>query len=145
MLEKIIFYLQTIEVLGFADGVAFLFHRKLRNNKIVNLSNIAHPILLRPGTTDELVFTQIFIDLEYDLDIGFEPKTIIDGGANIGLSSIYFKNRYKDAKIIAIEPDADNVEILKANVSKYDNIFVKQAGLWSKKTKCNVSDKYGIG
>src|SRR6202012_3041239 len=86
-----------------------------------------------------------FIDKEYNINIGFEPKFIIDGGANIGMASVYFKNRYPKATIIAIEPDKGNAEILNANVAGYDNIFVKQAGLWSKKIKSKVVDKHDWG
>lgn len=144
MLAKIKFCAKVILKLGFGDGVLFLIRNQL-NSKTVKLSNITHPIFLRPGTTDVNVFLQIFRDKEYHIDLGFEPEIIIDGGANVGLASIYFKNKYPNAKIIAIEPDSENVEALKANVAKYDHIYIKQAGIWSSKTKSKISNKYGLG
>jgi FkbM family methyltransferase len=145
MLHRIKLYINVIQNFGFRRGMMFLIRKKLSPGKIINLSNILHPIFLRPGTSDINAFFQIFIDKEYDIDIGFEPKVIIDGGANIGLASIYLKNRYPNAKIISIEPDAGNSEMLKTNVAKYNNIFVKQAGLWSAKKKVKIVDKYKKG
>jgi FkbM family methyltransferase len=38
---------------------------------------------------------------------------IIDAGANIGLSIIYFKKKYPNSKIVAFEPDKLIFNILK--------------------------------
>jgi len=40
---------------------------------------------------------------------------IVDVGANIGLSCIYWAHNYKDAKILAFEPHPRHVQILKRN------------------------------
>jgi len=41
---------------------------------------------------------------------------IIDAGANIGLSLIYFKRLYPQARIIAYEPDNSIFKLLESNV-----------------------------
>jgi predicted O-methyltransferase YrrM len=40
---------------------------------------------------------------------------ILDCGANVGVSVLYFKRLYPDAEIIAFEPDEDVFAILKQN------------------------------
>lgn len=79
---------------------------------------------LREGTTDLTVFQEIFVDRPYDLsellranDVerhyrdtlarGKRPL-IIDAGANIGLSAIYFRDQFPEALIVALEPEEGN-------------------------------------
>ncbi|MDQ6482601.1 FkbM family methyltransferase [Dyadobacter sp. LHD-138] len=145
MLENLKKVMLFFSQLGIIKGSFFLIGKALKNNKTINLANIKHSIHLRPGTSDDKVFAQIFVYKEYDINLDFEPQTIIDGGANIGLSCVYFKNRFPDAKIIAIEPDIENVELLNTNIKNYDNIYVKHKGLWPTKTCTKLTDKYGFG
>jgi FkbM family methyltransferase len=37
---------------------------------------------------------------------------IIDGGANIGIASLYFLNQYPTARLVAVEPSPANFEDL---------------------------------
>jgi FkbM family methyltransferase len=140
---RVKFYVSVFQTFGLVKGILFFIRRK--GIKSISLPNVAHPILLRPRTSDMGVFVQIFLYNEYEFKLGFVPHVIIDGGANIGLASVYFKNKYPGAKIIAVEPDAGNAESCRANVAKYNNVFVKEAGLWSKKTRTKISDKLGEG
>ena len=52
----------------------------------------------------------------------FEPRSILDLGANIGIASIDFALRYPQASIIAIEPVAANFQLLQKNISAFPNI-----------------------
>ena len=45
---------------------------------------------------------------------------IIDAGANIGASAVWFSSTFKESHIVAFEPDPENVEFLKRNVSGFD-------------------------
>ena len=74
-----------------------------------------------------------------------EPAHIFDCGANIGLFTVLMKNRYPDAKVIAIEPDEENFLELKKNASKYSDVFFEKYGIWNTDTKLKVSDKYNRG
>lgn len=91
---------------------------------------VAHPIELRLGTTDASLFRSILRSREYDFDLPFPPRTIIDGGANIGMASIYFANKYPGAKIIAVEAEESNFEMLCRNCRLYTNITPLWAALW---------------
>ncbi|MDR2580373.1 MAG: FkbM family methyltransferase [Fibromonadaceae bacterium] len=89
------------------------------------------PIVIRNGTTDVLVYKSIVENAEYDFLLKKEPEVIIDAGANIGLASVFFANKYPNAKIIAIEPEKSNFEMLKKNTALYSNIYAVKAALWN--------------
>lgn len=61
-----------------------------------------------------------------------EPKYIIDCGANIGLSALYFNNKYPNSEIIAFEPHPDIFEILEKNTQNNKNIKCIQSAIWNK-------------
>ncbi len=121
---------------------------KLRLNKLNNikLHNYKNSISLRKGTSDIPTFVQVFLDEEYN-DIKYidNPKIIIDGGANIGLFTVLMKNKFLNAKVISIEPDKENFEVLKKNVSSLNDVYCENCGLWNKETYLKVYDKYEIG
>jgi FkbM family methyltransferase len=99
-----------------------------------------HPFWLRLPSTDVATHKQIFIDQQYDFMVKTEPQVILDAGANIGLASIYFANKYPAAKIIAIEPEQSNFETLKKNITPYPSIIPIQAALWHKNEEINLID-----
>lgn len=43
------------------------------------------------------------------------PSQIIDAGANIGVSSVYFSSMYENSFIFAIEPEINNFKLLTFN------------------------------
>lgn len=87
------------------------------------------PILLRSHTTDFSTFKQIFHLKEYDIKFNFTPTVIIDAGANIGLASLFFNNRFPNALVYAIEPESTNFAALKNNVYNFPNIIIHHAAL----------------
>jgi FkbM family methyltransferase len=89
-------------------------------------------VYLRLGTSDVIVFNAIFYGKEYEFSVKEYPKIIVDAGANIGLSTIYFANKYPDAKIIAIEPEENNYKFLVKNTENYANVVRIKAALWDK-------------
>jgi FkbM family methyltransferase len=82
----------------------------------------AHTLSLRLGSSDIRTFRKVLVDLEYELPVSFEPKTIIDAGANVGLSAVYFASRYPAAQIVAIEPERSNFELLVKNVAPFPHV-----------------------
>jgi FkbM family methyltransferase len=94
-----------------------------------------------PGS-DILVFHQIFIEENYNFfPRGFVPSTIIDAGANVGYSSIWFSEKFKNAKIIAIEPEEENFEMLLSNTANRKSIKCLKSALWSQDKKIFIKDK----
>jgi len=88
------------------------------------------PVHLRVRTSDPGVYRDVLLGREYDLPLPFSPRHIVDCGANIGMASIFFADRYPQARIIALEPEPSNFEVLMRNVSGYPNILPIHAALW---------------
>jgi FkbM family methyltransferase len=100
-------------------------------------------IWLRPATSDLAVFREAFGEREYEVACwNIEPKLIIDAGANIGLTSLYFAARCANARIIALEPEASNVELLRRNTKAVSNITVKAGALWPRKASLSLVDDH---
>lgn len=73
-------------------------------------------LLIRPGTSDVTVFGEIHVRKSLDVRIpGADPRLILDLGAYTGLSTRWFMDRYPGAEVIAVEPDAEHVALLKDN------------------------------
>lgn len=96
-----------------------------------------HPIYLRRGTSDWANFLQVLVHQEYALPLRSSVETIVDLGAYIGLSALYFANRYPGARIICLEPSASNFQLLTLNTRCYPQIVCRYAAIWSH--ACTVS------
>lgn len=92
-----------------------------------------HPLQCRAQTSDLAVFYQIFIHREYAcLDQVANAGLILDCGANVGYSSAYFLSRFPQSQVIAVEPDPDNFDVLRANLAPYGSRASSlQAAIWS--------------
>lgn len=110
----------------------------------VSQKGIKLPFFLRLNTTDIQAYKEIILRDEYHLMLRKSPKVIIDAGANIGLTAIYFASRYPDAKIYSIEPEPSNFELLVKNTEHYQNIFPIHAALWNEDVPIQVVD-CGLG
>ncbi|NMM48210.1 FkbM family methyltransferase [Marinigracilibium pacificum] len=81
------------------------------------------------------LINEIFYQEVYANEIQVDTPLIIDAGSNIGISILYFKSRYPDSEIIGIEPDPQNFNMLKENVSinGFENIKLINCALGSSK------------
>ena len=102
-------------------------------------------VWVREGTSDTAVLEQIFhteefnistapqfawIRAAYDglLEAG-EAPLIVDCGANIGLSALYFASHLPKARIVGIEPAPDNVELARKNTAGNPMIEIIEAAI----------------
>lgn len=106
----------------------------------VHTSLLEHPVTLRVPSTDVSTYKQVVTREEYGIELAQRPTTIVDAGANIGLASVYFASRYPEARILAIEPEAQNFELLLKNTAPYPNIQAVRAALWSESGVIGVVD-----
>jgi FkbM family methyltransferase len=103
---------------------------------------VRHPVAIRLGGSSDLsVFFQIFVFEEYACmrDVP-SPSFIVDLGANVGYTSAYFLSCFPDARVLAVEPDPDNFELCRRNLSPYgDRAQVVLGAVWSQRSRLILS------
>lgn len=72
------------------------------------------------------------INSEYWLPELFQPKSILDIGANIGITSILYSKKYPNSTIHSFEPHPENFSLLDTNTEQYNNVNCQPYGLGSK-------------
>ncbi len=112
-------------------------------------------ISLREGTSDWLTFDQIFVNEDYNLKaLKRYPELlalykdaclkgtplIVDAGANVGLSSLYFHHIWPESQIVAIEPSEANFSVLRRNTKGVPQIQSLLAGIASKGLRLKLVD-----
>ena len=110
------------------------------------------PVYYRAGSSDMYLIYMILIKegakAEYWLPEEFKPKVILDIGANIGVTSIYYANRYPDARIYAFEPVPANYALLEKNLKEYKNAKAYNMALGAEDGELDIyasesKDNYG--
>lgn len=119
--------------------------------RAVRVPGFDRPIWLRAGTTDIASFEQIFLRGELDqrrfpqyralqayARTALRPSAVVDGGAYIGLSSLWLAREFPEATVYAVEPDPANFAMIQRNVAGWSNIVPVQAGLWDQATTLSL-------
>lgn len=139
--DRCIHYVRRFGVTG-----AIATHRRIWSKKNglqdITVPGLPHPVSLRCGTADASTFEKIFVWNDYELDYPAGVKTVIDAGANIGLSAVYFATRFPDAKVLAIEPQGENFRLLERNTRPYPQVSPLHAALWSEDTTLGLSNPH---
>jgi FkbM family methyltransferase len=134
-----------LDIVGIKGLTKFLQKKVTGKIQLLEVTdkNIRYPFYLRIPSSDTYTYHSIILNQDYQFKTNKTPQVIIDAGANIGLASIYFANQYPQAKVIAIEPETENFQLLKKNVAPYPNIIPLQAALWHTEGKVHLG--VGIG
>ncbi len=98
-------------------------------------------IHLRKNSTDKETFVEIFQDNLYGILLPFHVGRIIDAGANTGIASIFFKVKYRHAKIAAIEIEESNVAMIRKNLANPDFTIYHRA-LYNKTAFFKIENPY---
>jgi FkbM family methyltransferase len=79
---------------------------------------------------------EIFVNHLYKFNARSSNPYIIDCGANMGLSVLYFAKNYPGASIIAFEPDKMIYEVLAKNVASFSlsNVTLSDKAVWDSAT-----------
>lgn len=99
----------------------------------------AYGLTIRPHTTDlwtvmETFEREVYLPLCSRLD----AQVIVDLGANIGDAAVFFAQRYPRAKIIAVECDEANFQLLCENIKHCPNVIPVHAAIWSENRKLSI-------
>ncbi len=73
---------------------------------------------LRLQTSDIETFEQIFISNDYNSsELPNSAEFIVDLGATVGLSTVFFGLKYPQAKILSVEPESGNFDVMTRNTA----------------------------
>jgi FkbM family methyltransferase len=112
----------------------------------------------RWNASDRMAVDQCFTEAQYDVPWGAHGEyaaqlyreivasgrtpLIVDCGANIGASVLWFSARYPEAHIVAVEPAPDNFALLRKNCASV-NADLRQAGIGGVDGMARLSQKFG--
>lgn len=82
-------------------------------------------------------YKEIFVERIYDFPFDGDEPVILDLGANIGLSVLFFKKLYPKAKIIAFEADPKIFSYLRENIhgNGFTDVELVNKAAWNRETK----------
>jgi FkbM family methyltransferase len=100
-------------------------------------------VFVRARTSDVQVYMQLAVQSELAGLPVVDVESILDGGANIGLAAVEFAVTAKHSRIVCVEPDPENLAILRQNVERFgDRVTVVQGALWSKSCLLQISNPH---
>ncbi len=143
------------------EFITKIYDCNLKENGVLNeykIPSLSHSVFIREKSMDFMIMHEVFSHKCYDIELAHSfyfrdyrktygirpPKFIIDAGAHIGLTSVYFAQKYPQAKILAIEPDSENYYLLLKNTSPYPNIVPILGALWDKHTHLYINNRYRL-
>ena len=90
---------------------------------------------------------ELFIEETYTFNSSLANPTIIDCGANWGLSVIFFKELYPGAQIVAFEPDPQVFKLLSENVTYngFDDVQLENKAVWINESELSFFSDKGLG
>jgi FkbM family methyltransferase len=132
---------------AFAHGVSWADAIRLTGTRATDhgetnvfLRMLNRHVTIRPGTSDLRCLGKVFVDYEYVIPFETNPRLIVDAGANIGLATLYFSGKFPGAKIIAIEPEQSNYDLLVRNCSGMANVTLWHAAVWNRDTSLQITN-----
>lgn len=154
-IDKVKGYLRSF---GIKDGIYITILQALRgvgirvrnekSKKKVFVNSLGQKVCIRPGTTDYDLLLDFFFEkdgtpLHYDIDFikllkGETPKFVLDAGANIGLFSLLCDQRYHPGKLLAVEPESSNFELLGLNTQSREGIICIKTGIWRNRAELKI-------
>lgn len=144
ILEWVVRFLRGIQAFGLSDAITVFFrsNRRVRGNirnllsiKVYNRVNF----YFRQGL-DHAIFPH-FYEKEYYINTvnGYEIKSILDAGANIGSQTTRFYLLYPSATIVSIEAEPENFNVLKQNYIHIKSVNLIHGALWSSSGEVSIT------
>jgi FkbM family methyltransferase len=114
------------------------------------------PFWLRPAEKDVAIFQQVFVKREYDLShtaqyrhiqqsyrdmlARGEQPLIIDCGAHVGFSALWFRMAFPEALIFAVEPNPENAAVFRRNLDGEAGVTLFEGGIWNAPGRLHLTD-----
>ena len=123
------YLLLLIQRYGAWRGGLLYFKLNILKTSALKLPEHQKPVLLRRDVQDVHAFAQVFVHREYDFNWPEDVRRIVDGGANVGFASLYFKAAFPKAQIHAVEPHPHNAAAFRNNTDHLEGITLSQKAL----------------
>jgi len=110
-----------------------------------------HTYRYRHGTGDAFVLYECVLRgrkaayFSKNLPARNEVRTIVDIGANVGASALFWKTRYPGARLLCFEPVAENFALLSQNLAAYASTECHNEGLGSADAQLELIASPGAG
>ena len=124
-------------------GIGLALREVFSHNPVlvqVRSPHLGHKVWIRVNTTDISIYHQMFVEREYEIALSAAPRIIVDAGANVGFSAIFFAKQYPGARIVALEPERSNFEVLSRNLAGYQNVEAIAEALWCEVARLQLFD-----
>ncbi len=125
---------ERIRIFNFLNRLQRKKNQPFKADKLIKENFFNYTFFSYDYYSINFLFKEVFVSEEYN----FVPKTkqplIIDCGANIGMSVIYFKHKFPNCKILGFEPNPDSYNLLEKNVqvNHLKNVEIHNVGLFDK-------------
>jgi FkbM family methyltransferase len=96
-------------------------------------------IRVRLRTTDLHVILQVYDEGEVVPPVGVSPLAVLDAGANVGITTGFFLDIFPEARVLALEPDPENIEAFRRNVDDA-RVLLVSGGLWDKEANLAIAN-----
>jgi FkbM family methyltransferase len=135
-------FFHRVRLLGWGGAFKSVTGKITGKKTIVALRNRPRFLVRAAGSGSDLsVCRQVFDECEYVYHTKKEVRTIVDAGANIGCSAVYFSELFPKARIISIEPSKGNFELLEMNTRDLPQVHRMQAALWPRDVDLEIIDR----
>jgi FkbM family methyltransferase len=119
--------------LNFTDKIKLNYRRKYHP---LWITFAGRPLQVADADSFLGTYKEIFFDKVYAFPSATPRPMIIDGGANIGLATLFFKRIYPQSRIIAFEADPGIFALLERNMASFRlaDVQLVNAALWDSET-----------
>lgn len=114
-----------VQTVGMTETMKVVVYRLLGFKRVsVRVEDIRRKVLVRLNNSDLPLLNAIFCSDECEMNLSWTPETIIDLGANIGLTALKLRKRFPTVRVIAVEPDPDTAEVCALNLKNLSDCIV---------------------
>ena len=117
---------------GLIAATQYLAQRSSSEILKLKIRGIRTRVFCRPEGSDFMVLRQAIGEKECDFPFVKPPGLIIDAGANVGYTTLFYANRWPGVRILAVEPEVHNCRLLRMNCSDYSNVTIIEGAVWQR-------------
>lgn len=141
MLKHLVSLKNLKENFNTIDSIILVISRILRRENVY-LPGLNRTVFFRKKTKDFETFKEIFNQNIYNIKLPITPYSIVDAGANIGFASLFFKMKFPESEIIALEIEESNVAMIEKNTRNLTNFSIEKKALYNTKSFFKIENPY---